>query len=678
MVQDQQQGAPGKPFFLYFALGAMHAPHHVAPEWVDPYRGLFDKGWDTWRQEVFARQLATGVVPEGTELTSRPEWVKAWSDLSDDERRLLARQQEVFAGFLTHTDAQIGRLLSSLESLGVMDDTLVMVFSDNGASAEGGQLGSFNEHRFTAHVRESLTDNLDHYDDWGGFTTYNHYSWAWAWAGNTPHKLWKRYTWLGGTRTPLIVNWGGHVARPGAVRSQFAHVIDLMPTVMAAAGLEWPDEVDGVTQQEVDGISLLSTLEDSSAPELHHTQYFEMMGSRSIYHEGWKATTNHILTGVLDEEELATGSRSFDEDRWELFDLSADFSEAVDRAGDEPERLGRLRQLWDAEAAQNQVLPISDGLVDRFAGFIPPVWPPGSARVYRPGGGPVADESVPLLWGGFRMTADVETGPGAPEGVVFALGDWFGGYALYVVDGRAHFTFARAVDTLELAATTALGAGRHEIAVHYETDRAAASGRHGAARRRRRGRLDTRGRHAAHGPAARRRRPAAGPRLRLPRVLPLHTTGTVQRHGARAADRDTGRTPAPCERGGAGRAPRRLTPRQDPRYRSRRTALRACARCSRVCRAATGARSPVGRIWPPAGPKGAVRARSSSLSSRSISSRRVPFSSSRATVSADPASSARTACSALARSMSSAVSATPSPLAMARSQWYACAWPSPM
>ena len=265
MVQDQQQGAPGKPFFLYFALGAMHAPHQVAPEWVDPYRGLFDKGWDAWREEIFARQVAAGVVPEGTVLTPRPEWVRGWSDLSAEERRMHARQQEVFAGFLTHTDAQIGRVLSSLESLGVMDNTLVMVFSDNGASAEGGKEGSFNEHRFTAHVRESLTENLARYDDWGGFTTYNHYSWAWAWAGNTPHKLWKRYTWLGGTRTPLIVHWGGRVARPGQVRAQFAHAIDLMPTIMAAAGLDVPDEVDGVAQQDVDGVSLLSVLEDPAS-----------------------------------------------------------------------------------------------------------------------------------------------------------------------------------------------------------------------------------------------------------------------------------------------------------------------------------------------------------------------------------------------------------------------------
>ena len=191
---------------------------------------------------MFARQVASGIVPTGTELTPRPEWVRAWDDQSADERRMLARQQEVFAGFLTHTDAQIGRVMSALETFGLMDNTMVIVFSDNGASAEGGKDGSINEHRFTAHVRESLEENLAHYDDWGGFTTYNHYSWGWAWAGNTPHKLWKRYTWLGGTRTPLILHWPGRVAQPGAVRSQFSHAIDLMPTIMEAAGLDVPDD----------------------------------------------------------------------------------------------------------------------------------------------------------------------------------------------------------------------------------------------------------------------------------------------------------------------------------------------------------------------------------------------------------------------------------------------------
>jgi arylsulfatase A-like enzyme len=468
MVQDQQHGAPGKPFFLYFALGAMHAPHHVAPEWVDPYRGLFDKGWDAWREEVFARQVAADVVPAGTELTARPPWVDAWADLSADQRRMLARQQEVFAGFLTHTDAQIGRVLTSLENLGVMDNTLVMVFSDNGASAEGGKEGSVNEMKFTAHVRESLADNLEHYDDWGGFTTYNHYSWGWAWAGNTPHKLWKRYTWLGGTRTPLIVNWGGRVGQPGAVRTQFAHAIDLMPTIMEAVGLEIPPEVDGVTQQPVDGVSLLSALEDPGAAEQHHTQYFEMLGSRSVYHQGWKATTNHISTGILDEEELAVGSRSFDEDRWELFDLETDFSEASDRAESEPQRLRQLTEVWAAEAGRNNVLPISDGLVDRFGGFIPPAWPPGTRRTFLPGGGPVADESVPLLWGGFRLTASVEA-PGEASGVIYALGDWFGGYALYAVEGVLHFTFARSADAIELTTSADLDARPHELEVRYET-----------------------------------------------------------------------------------------------------------------------------------------------------------------------------------------------------------------
>jgi len=467
MVQDQQQAAPGKPFFLYVALGAMHSPHHVAPEWVEPYRGNFDKGWDAWRQEVFARQLASGVVPPGTELTARPSWVEAWADMSAEQRRMLARQQEVFAGFLTHTDAQIGRVLSSLETLGVMDNTLVMVFSDNGASAEGGKDGSVNEMRFTARVRESLAANLEHYDDWGGFTTYNHYSWGWAWAGNTPHRLWKRYTWLGGTRTPLIVHWGRRIKAPGIVRSQFAHAIDLMPTVTEAVGLEIPDEVDGHPQQRVDGVSLLGVLNDPHAAELHHTQYFEMLGSRAIYHGGWKATTNHISTGVLDEEELAEGSRTFDDDCWELFDLGTDFSEAADRAGDDPARLRHLIDLWAAEAGRNDVLPISDGLVDRFGGFIPPAWPPGQSRTFLPGGGPIADESVPLLWGGFDLTADIDL-PADADGVICALGDWFGGYALYALGGTVHFTFARSADAIELATPSVLGAGFHQLCVLYE------------------------------------------------------------------------------------------------------------------------------------------------------------------------------------------------------------------
>jgi arylsulfatase A-like enzyme len=469
MVQDQQQAALGKPFFLYFALGAMHAPHHVAPEWVEPYRGTFDQGWDAWRQQTFDRQLANGLLPPATQLTERPTWVRAWDDLNADEKRMHARQQEVFAGFLTHTDAQIGRVLSALETGGLLDNTIVMVFSDNGASAEGGKEGSVNEMRFTSHVHESLADNLAHYDDWGGFRTYNHYSWAWAWAGNTPYKLWKRYTFLGGTRTPLIVHWPGRIAEPGRARPQFSHVIDLAPTIMEAIGLEMPDEVDGIRQQRVDGTSLLATLSDPESGEVHETQYFEMLGSRSIYHAGWKATTNHISSGVLDEEELAVGSRNFDDDRWELYHLDEDFSEAIDRADAEPGRLAQMIERWTSEADRNHVLPISDGMTDRFAGFIPPPYPPGPSRTFRPGGGPVHDESVPLLWGGFRITADIEADDDA-DGVVLALGDWFGGYALHLTRGTVRFTFARSYDVLVLTAPSPLESGRHHLAVTYALD----------------------------------------------------------------------------------------------------------------------------------------------------------------------------------------------------------------
>ncbi|MBO0732333.1 MAG: arylsulfatase, partial [Acidimicrobiaceae bacterium] len=286
MVVDQQHAAPGKPFFLYFAPGAMHAPHHVAPGWVAPYHGRFEAGWDRWREEVFARQLQLGVVPPGTVLTERPPWVAAWEDLTPDAQRMQARAQEVFAGFLTHTDAQIGRLVAALERLGVLDNTLLLLMSDNGASAEGGQHGTINEHRFTARLTDTVEDNLARLDDWGGFRAYNHYSWGWAWAGNTPLRLWKRYTWLGGTRTPLVVRWPARIHSRGEVRSQFCHAVDVMPTILDACGVPLPEVVDGVSQQPVDGASLAASFDDASAPG-RRTQYFEMMGSRSIVHGRW-------------------------------------------------------------------------------------------------------------------------------------------------------------------------------------------------------------------------------------------------------------------------------------------------------------------------------------------------------------------------------------------------------
>ncbi len=467
-VQDQQQAAPGKPFFLYLALGATHAPHHVAPEWVEPYHGRFDGGWDAWREAVFARQVTSGVVPEGTVLTPRPPWVDAWDSLGADERRMHARQQEVFAGFLTHADAQIGRLVAFLEASDLLDDTLLLLFSDNGASAEGGRSGSVNEHRFTARIPESMADNLAAYDHWGGPRTYNHYSWAWAWAGNTPLRLWKRYTWLGGTRTPLVVHWPRGFAARGAIRSQFAHVVDLAPTVLDAVGIEPPASVDGADQQPVDGASLRPTFDAPGAPDQRDTQYFEMLGSRAIFHAGWKATTDHVAGGVLDEEELAVGSRNFDEDHWALFDLRTDFSESTDVSAVHPAVARRLRQQWLVEAGRNQVLPIDDTLTHRLGAIVPAAWPAGPSRTYRPGGGPVADESLPLLFGGFRITAEVEVPEGEAVGVLCALGDWHGGYALFVDGGRLAFAFSRAGELVEVVGDRPVPAGRQALAVAYE------------------------------------------------------------------------------------------------------------------------------------------------------------------------------------------------------------------
>ena len=462
-ILDQQQAAPGKPFFLYFALGAAHAPHHVTREWVEPYRGRFDQGWDAWRQEVFDRQLDSGVVPAGTVLTPRPEWVAGWDQLSREDQRMHSRQQEVFAGFLTHTDAQIGRLVSALAESGQLENTLVLLFSDNGASAEGGAAGSVNEHRFGLGIRDSAARNLAHYDDWGGPRTYNHYSWGWAWAGNTPFRLWKRYTWLGGTRTPLIVHWPGGIQARGEIRSAFVHVTDLFPTVLEAVGIDAPAEVDGVVQQAVDGASIRPTYADPAAPG-RDTQYFEMLGSRSIIHGRWKATTNHISAGVLDEEELAVGSRRFDDDHWALFDLISDFSEAADLAEAHPEIVSELKRRWLTEAERNQVLPIDDTFRNRLGAIIGPAWPPGDDRTFRPGGGPVCDESLPLLFAGFRFTAEVEAAD-HPAGVLFALGDWNGGFALFVADGRLVFALSRAGDLLEVTADRPVPAGPQDLGV---------------------------------------------------------------------------------------------------------------------------------------------------------------------------------------------------------------------
>jgi arylsulfatase len=467
MIQDQQQATPSKPFFLYFAPGAVHAPHHAPREWIERQRGRFDDGWEAWRERVFARQLATGIVPTGTILTERPPWVPAWSDLPAEHRRLFARGMEAFAGFLSHTDAQIGRVLDYLRIAGLLEDTLVLILSDNGASAEGGPLGSLNEHRFIHDQLDDIGDSIQRMDDLGGFRAYNHYAWGWAWAGNTPLRLWKRYTWLGGVRTPLVARWPRRFRAAGEVRGQFSHAVDLMPTVLAAAGIEPPESLDGIAQQPLDGASLLEVFADPAAPSPRRTQYFEMLGSRAIYHDGWKATTDHVGSQLTVEAERLTGSRDFDSDHWALFDLAEDFAEARDVGAEHPERLRRMIDLWWAEAGRNNVLPLMDSFLGRAVAIEPSPWGPRWRAVLRPGGGPVSEDSLPPLGGGFRLLAEVEVA-GDAEGILCALGDWSNGWAFYLQSGRPVVTFNILGEVLRYASEKPIGRGRHALVVEYD------------------------------------------------------------------------------------------------------------------------------------------------------------------------------------------------------------------
>ena len=475
MLRDQQQATPGKPFFTWFATGAMHAPHQVPAEWIEPYVGSFDDGWDAWRERAFAQQVENGVVPPNTTLSERPSWVRAWDDLPSEEQRLYARMMEVFAGFLTHTDHQIGRVIEHLRENDLLDDTLVLLLSDNGTSAEGGPHGSVNEHRFVHGLDEDLDENLARIDDLGGFRAYNHYAWGWAWAGNTPLRLWKRYTWLGGVRTPLIAHWPNGIAARGEVREQFCHAVDLMPTVLDAAGIAPATVVDGVEQLPIEGRSLLATFADASAPAPRDSQYFEMLGSRAIYQDGWKATTDHVGGQLAVEREHIEGSHVFDEDNWLLFDLAHDFSESHDVSAEQPERVQQLVDKWWSEAERNHVLPLDDSFIARASAMYRPPYGPHFRTVFAPGGGSISEDVMPPLGAGYVVTARVEV-EGNAEGILFALGNWTNGCALYLLDGRLVHVFNGYGNAHRIVASEPVPAGAHELSYRYERNRGERNG----------------------------------------------------------------------------------------------------------------------------------------------------------------------------------------------------------
>ncbi len=467
-IGDAKQVDPDKPFFTYFCPGACHAPHQVPKEWADKYAGKFDMGWDEAREQILEQQKKLGIVPENTDLSPHNPDVPHWDSLSEDEQRLYARMMEVFAGFLEHTDAQIGKVLDYLEELGELDNTLVMVVSDNGASAEGGPTGSVNENRFFNNVPESLEENLEAMDELGGPKYFNHYPWGWTWAGDTPFQRWKRETHRGGTSDPLVVSWPDGIDARGEIRSQFVHAIDLVPTILELVGIDAPDEIKGVTQSPIEGMSFAYSVEEPDAPERHTTQYFEMLGTRAIYHDGWRAVHPWPLGQVMTAEDLST--TTLEDSGWELYNLREDFSEAHDVAAENPEKVLELAQLWWTEAGKHNVLPLDGRGIQRLAEPRPQ---PGKARdryVYYPGTQHVPENAaVRVLNRDHSITADITVPKGGVEGVLLAHGARSGGYSLYVKDNRLCYVHNYVgVEEYEIVAAEPLPEG--EISVRMEFD----------------------------------------------------------------------------------------------------------------------------------------------------------------------------------------------------------------
>ena len=432
-VKDLKSADPDKPFLLYYCPGAGHTPHHVPTEWIERYRGRFDGGWDRLREEIFARQVEMGIVPAETTLSPRPEWIPAWDSLSEDERRLYARQMEVYAAFISHTDHHIGRVVRFLEEIGELDNTLLFVTSDNGASAEGGPHGTYSAQMDNNGRRTTLEENLAALDRWGDPTTFPHYSYGWTWAGNTPLRRWKRFVHEGGVTDSLIVHWPDGIEARGEVRGQYAHVTDVLPTVLDALAIEPPAEINGARQSPIQGVSFAHTFDDAAAPTNKSVQYYEMIGSRAIWHDGWKAVAEQPQ-GVMLTEELLRAQR------WELYHVDRDFSECDDLAEREPEKLREMVERWWVEAGKYDVLPLD---ARRQGRMLAPKPDPGAARdrfVYYQGAMPVGRDSAANVHNRSHvLTAEVEIPEGGAEGVLLAMGGRFSGFSLFVQDNRLHY-----------------------------------------------------------------------------------------------------------------------------------------------------------------------------------------------------------------------------------------------
>ncbi|WIM94241.1 sulfatase-like hydrolase/transferase [Actinoplanes oblitus] len=475
-IAGAKQVAPDKPFYLHFCPGATHAPHHVAREWADRYRGRFDEGWDAYREQVFARQKELGVVPADAELSRHDPDVPDWSSLPADARRLAIRSMEVFAGFLSHTDHHIGRLIDFLRRIGELDNTLIMVVSDNGASAEGGPGGTTNETQFFNNAPEPVEDSVARIDELGSPSTFNHYPWGWAWAGNTPFRRWKRETYRGGSCDPFLVHWPRGIRARGEIRYQYAHIVDMVPTVLDALGVEPPPTIRGVSQAPIHGVSFAHTFDDGSAATRHHTQYFEMFGHRAIDHDGWRAVcpwpgpsfaeAGRPFGAPITAEALSR----LDAGSWELYHVAEDFAENHNVADRHRDRLIALIGLWYVQAGQFGVLPIDGSAVERLMTERPQLTRDRTSYTFWPG-----TESLPyavaprVLNRPHHISADVDIPAGGAEGVLLSQGANTGGYSFYLKDGRLHYDHnyvGRAVHSV--SSPDRVPEGRHTLRFEFE------------------------------------------------------------------------------------------------------------------------------------------------------------------------------------------------------------------
>jgi len=423
-IHEQQAVTPGKPYFLYMCFGATHAPHHAPADLIEKYVPVFEKGWDATRTDRLARQKALGIVPPETELPELNQNVRPWDKLSPDEKRLAVRLQAAFAGMLEHADAQVGRLVEYLTANGMIENTLIALISDNGASQEGSPFGTVNALRYFNGVRDTLEQNLEHIDEIGQSHLNNNYPLGWAMAGNTPLRRYKQNTHGGGIRDPLIIHWPKAVPGNAGIRRQFHHVSDITPTVLEAVGIQPPATIKGVEQQPIEGTSLLYSFADSDSPSRKQSQYFEMLGHRGIWHGGWKAVTFH-QQGV-----------PFEDDQWELYHLAEDFNELHDLSGEQPGKLHEMIARWWADAGAYKVLPLNDSRA-RFISLNPYSVAGRNHWELKPGSGRIPRAASPDLRNrSYTITAEFDVPAGGAEGVLVAQGDWCGGYAFYVRDGH--------------------------------------------------------------------------------------------------------------------------------------------------------------------------------------------------------------------------------------------------